>query len=176
MRSPLTHLVFVLSICIATIVGYGFWYAALKDKSTKVAELESQIVVKTEITGRIAFARASLAEITRDEASMRSYFVPETGVVAFITDLESRGKAQGANVSVRSVRTSGTGAGQALVFALIVEGTFGAVMRTVGTIEYAPYALSVSALSIGQDDTDSWHADLELLVDSVSASAAIQMP
>ncbi|OGG80075.1 hypothetical protein A3J11_01205 [Candidatus Kaiserbacteria bacterium RIFCSPLOWO2_02_FULL_55_12] len=167
---------FALSVCIAVIAGFGFWYATLKDKSVAVADLERQIAAKTETTGRIASARASLAEIAGDEASIRGYFVPEAGVVSFITDLESRGRAQGAVVSVRAVSTSGTGVEQALAFSLVVEGTFDAVMRTVGAIEYAPYALSVSALSLGRDDADRWHADLGLLVGSVSASVVMKQP
>ena len=43
MRSPLFHLVFALSVCIAVIAGFGFWYATLKDKSVAVADLERQI-------------------------------------------------------------------------------------------------------------------------------------
>lgn len=75
-------------------------------------------------------------------------------------------------MSVLSVSTSGTVAQPTLAFTLTVKGTFDAVMRTVGSIEYAPYDLSITALTIAQDDKNSWHADLKLSVGSVSAARA----
>jgi hypothetical protein len=176
MKSPLLHIILACSVCVATMIGYGFWYATVGAKSIAVANLESQISEKTEAASRIASARASLAEIAGDEASMQNYFVPETGVVAFINNLEAQGRAQGASVSVLSVSTSGAGAQPTLTFSITIKGTFDAVMRTVGAIEYAPYDLSISALSLGQEGSNSWHANLNLLVGSVSASIATSTP
>lgn len=172
MKSPLTHAILAYSLCIAMIIGYGFWYAFIEAKSVAVADLESQIATKTDTMSRIASARASLAEIVGHEVSIQSYFVPETGVVTLINNLEAQGKAQGATVSVLSVSASGA----TLTFTLTIKGTFDAVMRTVGAIEYAPYDLSISTLSLGQEGPKSWNANLILLVGSVSASAAASTP
>lgn len=167
MKSPLVHIIFAFSLCVAMLIGYGVWYAVIKDKSAAVASLESQIVTKTDAMSRVASARAALAEIAGDEARMQGYFVPETGVVAFINNLEALGQTQGSTtISVLSVSTSGA----TLTFTLTIKGTFDAVMRTVGAIEYAPYDLSISTLSLIQDGKNIWHADLNLLVGSVSAS------
>ena len=176
MKSPLMHAILAYSVCIVMIIGYGFWYTVIGAKSTAVANLESQIVTKTDTMSRIASARASLAEIAGDEASMQSYFVPETGVVAFINNLEAQGHTQGATVSVLSVSTSDAGTQPTLTFTLTIKGTFDAVMRTVGAIEYAPYDLSISTLSLGQESSNSWHADLNLLVGSVPAGVATSTP
>lgn len=176
MKSTLAHLAFASAACVAVLAGYGFWYAATAAKSVEVAELQSQIDAKTEAVSRMATTRAALAEIAGDESVVRGYFVPETGVVAFIDDLEARGRALGAAVSVLSVSTGGGGAEPTLQFALSVKGTFDAVMRTVGAIEYAPYAISISALSVGQDAKDLWHADLKLRVASVPPAAAAPAP
>ena len=70
------------------------WYAAVGAKSVEVVNLEDKVVIKTETINRVASSRASLAEIADDEATIRSYFVPEIGVVAFIDSLQSRGEAQ----------------------------------------------------------------------------------
>jgi hypothetical protein len=43
-------------------------------------------------------------------------------------------------------------------------------MRTIGIIEYAPYDLLLSDLSVGQDDENEWHADLKILVGSVKTN------
>ena len=95
-------------------------------------------------------------------------------MVAFINDLEARGRVQGVAVNVLSVSAGGETKQPTLTLVLTVQGTFDAVMRTVGAIEYAPYALSISGLSLGQDGKDikdSWRADLKLRVGSLSANA-----
>lgn len=172
MKSSLARLAFSSAACVAILVGYGFWYAATAAKSVEVAALESQIDAKTEAVARMATARAALAEIADDESVVHGYFVPETGVVAFIDDLETRGRSLSAVVNVLSVSTGSISAQPTLQFALSIQGTFDAVMRTVGAIEYAPYAISISALSVNQDAKDIWRADLKLRVASVPPDAA----
>lgn len=176
MKSPLFHVVVVGLACVGLVLGYGIWYASVENKSIAVANLENQISTQTAAEGRIISTRASLAEIAGDEAALQNYFVPETGVVSFIDSLEAQGKTLGAAVSVLSVSVSSARAKQTLMLALTIKGTFDAVMRTVGAIEYAPYDLSLSTLSIEQDAKNAWHADLNLNVGSVSASAAINTP
>lgn len=170
MKSPLLHLIFASLACILMLIGYGVWYASVEAKSVAVANLENQISTKIETESRITSTRASIAEIAGDEATLQSYFVPETGVVAFIDHLDTQGKLLGATVSVLSVATSDAGARPELTLTLAVKGTFDAVMRTIGAIEYAPYDLSISKLSLRQDAKNKWHADLNLHVGSVSAN------
>ncbi len=172
MKSPFSHIIIAFILCIVAIAGYGMWYAAISAKSAEVASLQNQIDTKTETVNRIAATRATLASVANDEATVQSYFVPEASVVAFINSLEAYGKTPGAVVSVLSVSTSGTAAQPSLAFTLTVKGTFDAVMRTVGSIEYSPYDLSISALTIVQDDKNSWHADLKLSVGSMPATSA----
>ncbi|MFA5942786.1 MAG: hypothetical protein WC798_03930 [Candidatus Paceibacterota bacterium] len=170
MRSHVFHLIVACAISIAALAGYSLWYVAVAKKSADVAGLQNQIDAKTETASRIASARAVLADVAGAEAAVQSYFVPETGVVAFISGLEARGRAQGAAVSVLSVSTT-QGARPTLLFALTIKGTFDAVMRTVGVIEYAPHDISFSGLSLVQNEEGDWQADLKLVVGSVGASA-----
>jgi len=176
MTSSLRHIIIAVVIASATLIGYGVWYSIISAKSTAVADLQNSIATKTETANRIAATRASLADIASDEAIVQNYFVPETSVVAFINSLEGKGKAQRATVSVLSVSTGGTAAHPALTLALTVKGTFEAVMRTVGSIEYAPYDLSITSLGVVQDAKNSWHADLKLLVGSTPTNAATSIP
>ena len=166
MKSSLSQLVVMSLVCAAVFVGYGMWYAAVSAKSATVAELQNSIIAKTETVNRIAATRATLAGIANDEAVVQDYFVPEASVVAFIDSLQSHGKALGTAVSVLSVSTVGTTALPALALSLNIKGTFDALMRTIGSIEYSPYDLSISALEVVQDGKDNWHADLKLLVGS----------
>lgn len=176
MKSPVTHLMLMSGVCVVALIGYGAWYTSIAAKSAAVTALQDQIDAKTETVSRITTTRATLSEIADDEAVVQSHFVSETGVVAFIDSLETRGRLLGATVSVLSVAAGKTASKPTLAFALSVKGTFDAVMRTVGAIEYAPYAISISSLSIGQEDENSWDATLDLLVGSVSATVATSTP
>lgn len=167
MKSPFFHVIAAIILCIITIVGYGMWYAAIAAKSAAAAALQSTIDTKTETMNRIATTRATLADIANDETVVQNYFVPEAGVVAFINSLEAHGKTLGTAVNVLSVSTAGTKIQPALSLSLVIGGSFNAVMRTVGAIEYAPYDLSISALSVTQDENKNWRANLKLLVGSV---------
>lgn len=171
-----SQFIIVSVLCIMTFIGYGIGYSAVSTKSAKVAELQNSIVAKTETVNRIAATRATLASIASDEAVVQGYFVPEANIVAFIKSLQAHGRALGTTVSVLSVSTVGTTAEPALALSLTTEGTFDAVMRTVGSIEHSPYALSISALDVVQDGKESWHADFKLLVGSRVANKTTDIP
>lgn len=172
MKSPLLHLLIWIGICAAALTGQGFWYAIIANKSAAVADLQNQIDTKIKTAERIASARSALAEISGDESTVQSHFVPETGVVSFIDDLETRAKEQSAAMKVLSVSVGGTDTRPTLVLSFTIDGTFDAVMRTVGAIEYAPYDLFISKLSFGKDEKGVWHANAELIVGSVAAGVA----
>lgn len=176
MRSPFAQLLLALVIGIMTIVGYGVWYSMVSHKSGEVAGIQNQITTATQNVSRITSARAALVQIATNEAKMQNYFVPESGVVAFINDLQASGLAQKATVTVLSVSTGTSGARSTLLLALTIKGTFDAVMRTVGTIEYAPYDISISTLSLAEDAKNSWHADLTLSVGSGPTLTATSTP
>lgn len=169
MKSSFSHLAAALGICIVSIVGYGVWYGTISSKSAVVAGLQDQIDTRTETADRIAAVRATLADIASDEATVQDYFVPEANVVSFINSLEEHGKTLGATVGVLSVSTGGTAIQPLLILSLTITGTFDSVMRTAGVIEYAPYDLSITNLSVSQNAKDLWHADLKMSVGSVPA-------
>jgi len=166
MKSPSAHFLAALVIGLLVAGCYGVWYSAVSHKSQQVADLQSQIDDANKNVNRIASARAALAEIANDEANVQSYFVPETGVVTFINTLEALGPVERSTVSVLSVSTAGTPTQPLLLLSLSITGTFDAVMRTIGAVEYAPYDLSISKLSVTQNDKGSWQANISLTVGS----------
>jgi len=170
MRSPATHFFIALAASIGVFVVYGIWYTAVSQKSEEVATLESQIVTASDTINRIASARVALAKVANDEAMVQSYFVTEADVVSFINVLEELGVSQHSKVTVSSVSSGGSSEHPTLLFTVSVAGAFDSVMRTVGTIEYVPYALSVTSLSVREDVKDKWIASLNLSVLSVSAT------
>lgn len=167
MKTPLLHILIACSVLVAVFVGQGFWYSVIAKKSSAVAVLQSKINEKSEATSRIASSRAELAKIADDEVTVRSYFVSENDIVSFIDDLQKNGLSQGTLVKVLSVSADGTNARPTLSLAVTVTGTFDAVMRTIGSIEYAPYDLSISKLSVMKSDKKTWLANLELIVGSI---------
>ncbi|MBI5405652.1 hypothetical protein HY972_01270 [Candidatus Kaiserbacteria bacterium] len=176
MKRSIFHLVLAGVVCAAAAAGYVFLYAAIAAKSAAVTALQDQIDAKTEAANKMAAARATLAKIANDEQIVQGYFVPEAAVVSLINDLEAQGRALKAAVNVLSVSTAGTPVQPALALTLSVQGAFDAVLRTLGAIEYAPYAISVSEFSIGQDAKNSWRADLKLSVGSTPVRVATSTP
>ena len=175
MRPALVHLTLASILCVASIGGFAAWYVVISAKSAAVVDLEQQIVSRTDIANRIASARASVAEIAGDEASIQGYFVSNDQVASFINGLEALGKRVGAAVTVLSVSPGTAAVRPTLALSLSVTGTFEAVMRAIGAIEYAPYDLSIPMLSISQEGK-GWRADFGILVGSVSTKAATTTP
>lgn len=172
MRSPFVHLLLALGIAIAAIVGYSIGYSMISNKSTMTADLEKRIATATANLNSMSSARAMLGQIAGDEAKVQSYFVSEADVVGFINYLESHGAAQKATVDVLSVSSGGIPEQPTLLLSLTIEGTFDAVMRTVGVMEYAPYDVAISTFSVNQNAKNSWRADVTLTVGSIPVSTA----
>lgn len=168
MKSPITHFILTLVVGLGVVAGYCSLYATVSYKSSVVANVESQIIAANNTVSRTASARVALAEVSSDESQIRSYFVPQTDVVTFINSIEALGLANESLVKVLSVSTSGNSSSPTLIISMAVTGAFDAVMRTVGAIEYAPYAISVSTLSVGQDQSNSWHANLTIIIGSIA--------
>lgn len=167
MRTPFTHLSIALSVLVAVFVGQWFWYSIVAEKSSAVAALQSQINEKSEAASRVASSRAELAKIADDEIAVKSYFVSENDIVAFIDGLQENGLSQKTIVKVLSVSAGGTNTRPTLSLSVTVTGAFDAVMRTIGSIEYSPYDLSISKLSVMKSDKKTWSANLELIVGSI---------
>ena len=168
MKSPTIHFMVAVVLGIAMSVIYALSYDAVSHKSRDVVTIESNITSVNQDVSRAASARAALAEVSSDESQIRGYFVPQMDVVTFINAIEELGLAEKAPIKVLSVSTGGTSSAPTLLMAMTITGTFDAVMRTVGAIEYAPYASSVSTFSVGKDTSNSWHANLTLTIGSIA--------
>lgn len=167
MKSVFLRLGVSIGGCALVLVGYVAGYGIVVEKSEVAADLGRQIDAINATTIQAISDRAALEEISKEEVFIQNFFVSEEDIATFIDDLELRGRNQGAVVTVSSIVKGGASAPATLGITLTVKGTFDAVMRTVGSIEYAPYNLSVSSLVIAQDEEKSWHADLKMTVGSV---------
>lgn len=176
MKRAIFNLALALVICVVSIVGYGIWYVNVSSTSATVASLQEKIDTKDQAVSRLASVRTALSEVAGDEASVQNYFVSSGDVVSFIDDLQARGKTQNASVNVVSVSAAKGGAHAMLALALTVKGTFAAVMNTVGSIEFAPYDLIVTGLSLTKGNKGAWRADMNIAVGSSDALPATGTP
>ena len=176
MKYSLAQGISALIVSIAALIGYGVCYNLVIAKSAEVASLENEITQKSGDASRIAAAQVALAEISGDEAAVQNYFVSQAAIVGFNDGLEALGRTFGSNVTILSESAGATSVQPIFTFALTIKGTFDAVMRTVGAIEYSPYDLTISTLGIGQDGAASWHANMNLVVGAVSGTAATSTP
>lgn len=176
MKSSLPQLGVVIVLCGISGTGLWLWYAIIAQQSAEVALLQQQIHVKSGAIARIATAQTVFTEIEKDEQTLRGYLVSEGGVVSFIDMLEEKGRLLGTTVNVLSVSASGSSAFPVLELTLAIKGSFDSVMRTVGSIEYAPYAISVQTLFIGKDAKDEWLANIKMQVVSAPSSKATKKP
>jgi hypothetical protein len=172
MKSPLTHLGITGVVVALSLVAYIAWYSHIKDMSAQVTALQNEIESKTQAAGRLATARSALNELTGDEDQIQHYFVSQNDIVNFIDDLEGRGRTLGTTVNVLSVSTAGTREQPVLALSLSIQGSFDAVARTIGIIEYAPYDIIISKLAFGVGDKQSWHADLSLAAGALQAATS----
>ena len=167
MKRSLTALLFSFILLVSAVFVYGYGYFLISGKSIAVASLEQQILSKTETASRVSSAHAALAEISGDEAAVQAYFVSQTQVVPFIDSLQTTGTNLGTKVEVLSVSQKPSTGRPALAIALSVLGSFDAVMRTVGAIEFAHYDLTVDTFGLSKDvSVDLWRANMTLTVGS----------
>ena len=157
-RTPLIHLVLALILCIALAGAYAFWFIAVGRADVQSKELVTQIREKEAQRERTAEARAALTELASEEAFVRARFVQKEDIVSFLEELEDAGVPFGAQVAVASV-TDGTATSEGrIVVALSIEGSFEAVMHTLGVIEHGPYAIATQNLTLNSTGEGTWTA------------------
>lgn len=147
-RRALIELALALSLLVAVLLGYGVWYVAVGKASAESAALASEIETKRIDSARVASAKAALESLAADESSMRTYLVREADVVPFLGKIEGAGTALGAQVEVVSVGSEVADGREVLRLSLKVTGSFDAVLRTLGALEYGPYDTRVSNVTL----------------------------
>jgi len=163
---------------VIALVLYSVWYGVVSAESAHAAQLEQQLTQKNQTSAQIAKAKTELVSLASDETTINQYFVSTNNVVPFLEQLQSTGKYLGSNVQVASVSaTPGTPYGH-LSLSLSITGSFNAVLRTIGAIEYGPYDTTVTTLTFDSTDNGNststsqvWTANGIFLVGTQTASS-----
>jgi hypothetical protein len=178
MNRSIFYLVLSLILLAAAVAGYITYYHTVSVLSDKVTALRAEIAVRNIVPDTVPTSvdSATLAEAKQQVAN---YFVDPTDIAAFLGELQSIGTTTGAHVAVVSVSEDAKSHGR-LTLALQATGSFDAVARTVGAIEYSPYDLAVSnlTLSVQPQPADKtapigWTATMTISVGTTATSKTV---
>lgn len=142
--------VIALALLIASAGGYYFWRGMVERAASEAAELGAQLRARSDAGANAAASGRALAALEENEARINGYFLSETEIVTYLEDLEATGERLGATVEVLSVGNTAAKAGQAgkVQVSLSITGSFDAVVRTVGAIEYQAYDTRLVSLAL----------------------------
>lgn len=167
MKSSFTHLVVALLSLALVLGGVWYWYKIIVGESVAVAALQAEIATNTETAERTKQVEAVLEALSVGGNMVQDRFVSDANIVTFLEKLERTGAEIGVTVRVLSVGTTAAKGATGLPVSLSLEGTFDGVMRTIGAIEYSPYAVSISTASLSQlasEPPAHWGASVSLVV------------
>jgi Tfp pilus assembly protein PilO len=173
MKHPFIQLGVAALILVIAIGAYGVWFVAVDTENAKARSLASEIQTKSQDATRIAEAKAALNALATNEASVSMHFVSANDVVPFLGSLQSTGSSLGSTVDVLSVGADpATKAGQGHInISVHISGPFDSVVRTLGALEYAPYDITLTNLSLDTADKNMWSAAASFSVGTGPASS-----
>lgn len=180
MKSTYFHLGITAALLIVVLIVYGVWYHALGSLRAHVAALSAEVAMKNQSGALAIVAEKELERRAAHEKAIQAYFVSPEDIVSFLESLQSIGASLGAKVNVLSV-SSHTVPRQHLVLSVRVSGSFDAVMRTVGAIEYSAHDIMINGLSLDtspatEKTAAGWVAALTLYVGTASSTASAPVP
>jgi hypothetical protein len=164
MKSTFAHVSIALGICVLSVAIYAYAYFYVADESARAAELAATIDSKKATVDRASLIRAALLKLGEDEARIKNYFVSEENIGTFVSQLEEIGKSLGTQVDITSVGEGKDAARPVLTVTVRMQGTFDAVLRSIGAIEHASYAITLNSVSVSSagGDVGSWSATMTL--------------
>jgi hypothetical protein len=177
MKNAYLHLAGALVLLIAVISAYLFWYHELSAKRAEAAAESATLATSQANAALASEASAQLSSLGADAAAVNAYFIDAADVVPFLETLQDTGSRLGSSIDVQSVTAKSDGRPH-LDLSLTISGPFSAVARTVGAIEFAPYDITVTSLSMtaASDDAGGWNAVMAFSVGTASAASGAALP
>lgn len=146
MSRSLAQLLVALGV-LAVVSGlYAAWYYEVQREARKSGELQTQIQTTIESAVTAAETSDTLASLAADEAAIEGYRINLADIVTFLERIEGTGRALTSAVEVVSVADKPGNDGRMLITVRII-GSFDAVLRTLGAIEYGPYDSKITNLT-----------------------------
>lgn len=173
-RSPYIHLLLAgLALFVALSV-YGIWWSEVSSSSAEASQIRQEIRALGDTGGRTSSIRRALEELETQEAQLYRHFVGKDTIVQYLEEVETTAERLGASVEVVSV--SDTEKSPRLNVSLRITGSFDAVMRTLGAIEYQQYDTTLASLTLDTPPLEdkSWTAAATFSVGKTPQPAASQ--
>lgn len=153
-NSALIHLGIAILVAILAVIAYVWWQEQVLQAVSAARTLAEEASSVSGTQAETLRSKTELSTLTADEAFVEERFLPPSGIVEFLEGLEETGRSYEAEVSVVSV--SDVLDGDRIAIALSVEGSFDAVMRTLGTLEYGPRAVTVETVTLDTSGEGAW--------------------
>ncbi len=135
----------LLVIALSAVVGTSIVLVSTEKEADRLA---AQIEEKQAEMLRVAAAKAALPLLVEAEGKLAKHSLQTSDIVPFLEELERLGRVQGADVEVLSVTGGQGNPAQRFSLSLKVSGSYDAVARTIGRIEYGPYDTQLTTLTI----------------------------
>lgn len=174
-RSLQIQLALAVLTLLVTLGAYVFAYHTVGKESATATALITDIQAKTLATAHVAQAKKALSSLESEEAAINHYLIQQTDIVTFLESVQRTGSDLGAHVTVVSVTNDTSGGHPHLALSLQITGSFDAVFRTIGALEYGPYDSMVQSLTLDSTATDkgaAWTASGVFFIGSEPAPNA----
>lgn len=151
-RTILIHVGIATLTLILVGLGLVFWQHVVGEERVKIEKLREEAALLKEQTRRVE-GRDSLILLEEEERFVYERLLQVNDVVSFLESFERKGNPHGAEVSVVSVSEKQE---NRIAIAFSISGSFDAVMRTLGSIEYEQYASTIETISLETTSGEGW--------------------
>lgn len=141
-------------VFISVVVAYVWWFNSLATLQGETRALQTQIDTARATSAHASRIAQASVELTAEEALVASHLVHTNDVVSFLHYVETSGAPSGALVKVVSVSESPTK--DSITLALHIQGSFSAVLQTLGALEYGPYIVSAKSVTLDTREDGVW--------------------
>lgn len=163
MKSEIIQLSIAVLALLIALAAYMFTFREVSQLQEESFLLAQEIESAQTKERRIARAEEVLGTVIEQESRIQSRFVTADTIVEFLGSLEGIENRTGAGIEVLSVSTEDAGGN--FKINVTVDGSFGAVMKTVGAINELPVFLTLTSGAVdtvlrGEEDSENWTASL----------------
>ena len=175
-RTPYAHIALATVLFLLALGAYVSWFNHVRGKAAEASQVVQEVKTLGDAGGRSASIRRVLEDLERQEAETYGHFVSDETIVTYLEEVEATGENLGSAVEVVSVGNAPAqnGSGARLQVALRISGSFDAVMRTLGAIEYQAYDTVLSSLTLDTPPADDsgWTAAATFLIGTMPVAGA----
>jgi len=161
---PYLHIILAGLALFIVLSAYGVWWSEVSSRSAEAAQIRQEIQALGDTGGLNSSIRRALEELSMQEAELYRHFVGDDTIVQYLEEIETTAESLGASVEVVAVGDAKDASRVSVSLRII--GSFDAVMRTLGAIEYQQYDTTLATLTLDTPPSEgtNWTAAATFLV------------